>query len=266
MAVEYPDTPNPKIVGDPAAALGAAPTLDLAGRPYVWHVGTLDADATLSVAGFEAGHRLELHYVQAGGVSLSIDDGSGPVPVSVPGDAGSSIMVIVEWVTDTEARIVVPGSLFHGVDAGVYHGNGEIITNTAGGKTYFDGFDAGWRNGAGTDLFVPRQTGLEIVEPGLYMVTANFFGFNGASALPISWGVDVDRGAGGGDVLKGQEVCNASGTTFRNVGTYKWFYEGGKLTMWTTHADASMEFYCSMGALLLRRDIAPGADLSSLPV
>lgn len=100
----------PTVVGAPGTNLGATPTLNLTGQTYVWHEGTLNANAALTVSGFAEGTRAELHYKQdaTGGRTLSVNDGSGATALVIPTAAAAPLLVILEWISATEVRVIQP--------------------------------------------------------------------------------------------------------------------------------------------------------------
>lgn len=169
--------PATQIVGAPATNLGATPSLNLTGTPNVWHLGTLNANATLSVSGFSAGHRLELHYRQdaTGGRTLSIDDGTGPAAVSIPFTPNASIIVTLEWITNSEIRLSSQNDTsLIGTYADVYINNGVSVPNTGGNYTPIV-WDIGSTVGQASGLFTIGTGGVTVQRPGMYFITMTMY-------------------------------------------------------------------------------------------
>lgn len=169
--------PATQIVGAPATNLGATPSLNLTGTPNVWHLGTLNANTTLSVSGFSAGHRLELHYRQdaTGGRTLSIDDGTGPTAVSIPFTPNASIIVTLEWITNSEVRLSSQNDTsLIGTYADVYINNGVSVPNTGGNYTPIV-WDIGSTVGQASGLFTIGTGGVTVQRPGMYFITMTMY-------------------------------------------------------------------------------------------
>lgn len=252
-----------EILGAPATNLGATPSLDLTGKPHVWHLGTLNANAVLSVTGFAEGYRLELHYIQdaTGGRSLSIDDGSGAVPVGIPNTGGSSVIVIIQWVTATEARISTPGD---GLDAGtgliLWHDAGQIVTDTNNVRSLLT-FDAGAAVGSPTCM-TKSASGITLTKQAVFMVQASMSTFSDAShaGKKISWGVYdtvVDF-----DFISISETIRPDGSTQSMA---SWVYTPNEpdgvfprpLRLWVAHDHTTTELWGGLHAFVLNPNKLP---------
>lgn len=246
-----------EIIGAPTTNLGATPSLNLSGKPHVWHLGTLNANATLSVTGFAEGYRLELHYIQdaTGGRSLSIDYGSGAVPVNIPNIAGASMVVTIQWVTATEARISTPGG---GLDAGtgmiLWHNAGQIVADTNNVRSLLT-FDAGAEVGSPTGM-TKSASGITLTKQAIVIVQATMATFSNVAhaGKKISWGVYdsvVDF-----DFINISETIRPDGTT---QGMVSWVYTPNEpdgafprpLRLWIAHDHTSTELWGALHVFIL---------------
>lgn len=133
-----------------AGNLGASPSVDLTGETFVWHVGTLTAHANLDITGFEEGDRLELHYKQnaTGGYTVTLDDGGTPLALDLPATPDARLKVEIEWVTDTEYRVEIPGSGGSGAGHTIVDETAELTART---KLTFVGPGVSARDDAAND-------------------------------------------------------------------------------------------------------------------
>lgn len=88
-------TPTIQALGN----LGTTETIAMAGESWVWCTGTLDDNCAITVTGLSEGDRLTLFLAQdgTGGRTLSVNDGSGAVALSIPSTASATFKVELEY-------------------------------------------------------------------------------------------------------------------------------------------------------------------------